>query len=94
MYLSQAISATPSLRDVTRSLLPRRGKVSFSTIIAPRSLTQDNFYPEPFEYDQLPPGLEAYYQQHLHKMFPSEQGTEHSIDVLNVLTQAAKSNIS
>ncbi|MEH2304739.1 ATP-binding protein [Nostoc sp.] len=47
----------------------------------------DNFYQEPFEYNQLPPGLEAYYQQHLHKMFPSEEGTEHSTDVLNVLTQ-------
>ncbi|MEH1865902.1 MAG: ATP-binding protein [Nostoc sp.] len=50
----------------------------------------DNFYPESFEYNQLPPGLEAYYQQHLHKMFTPEQGTEHSTDVLNVLIQQEK----
>ncbi|MCC5667430.1 ATP-binding protein [Nostoc sp. CHAB 5784] len=47
----------------------------------------ENFYPESFQSNQLPPGLEAYYQQHLHKMFPPEQGTEHSTDVLNVLIQ-------
>ncbi|MDF5738234.1 MULTISPECIES: ATP-binding protein [unclassified Nostoc] len=50
----------------------------------------ENFYPEPFESNQLPPGLEAYYQQHLHKMIPLEQGTEHSTDVLNVLIQQRK----
>ncbi|MGF2036193.1 MAG: ATP-binding protein [Nostoc sp. CmiVER01] len=50
----------------------------------------ENFYPESFECDQLPPGLEAYYQQHLHKMFPPEQDTEHSTDVLNVLIQQQK----
>ncbi|MBG1268756.1 ATP-binding protein [Nostoc sp. WHI] len=50
----------------------------------------ENFYPEPLQYNQLPPALEAYYQQHLHKMIPLEQGTEHSIDVLNVLIQQQK----
>ncbi|MEH2145503.1 hypothetical protein [Nostoc sp.] len=75
MYLSQVISAIPSLRDATRT-------VSFANA--------ENFYPEPFWYNQLPPGLEAYYQQHLHKMIPPEQGTEHSIDVLNVLIQQQK----
>ncbi|WP_323808690.1 ATP-binding protein [Nostoc sphaeroides] len=50
----------------------------------------ENFYPESFESNQLPPGLEAYYQQHLHKMFPPEQDTEHSTDVLNVLIQQQK----
>ncbi|MDZ8226401.1 ATP-binding protein [Nostoc sp. ChiVER01] len=50
----------------------------------------ENFYPESFECDQLPPGLEAYYQQHLHKMFPPEQDTQHSTDVLNVLIQQQK----
>ncbi|MEH2365462.1 ATP-binding protein [Nostoc sp.] len=50
----------------------------------------ENFYREPFHYNQLPPDLEAYYQQHLHKMFPPEQDTEHSIDVLNVLIQQQK----
>ncbi|MEH2202662.1 MAG: ATP-binding protein [Nostoc sp.] len=50
----------------------------------------ENFYSIPFQYNQLPPGLEAYYQQHLHKMFPPEQDTEHSTDVLNVLTQQQK----
>ncbi|MHC5594921.1 MAG: ATP-binding protein [Nostoc sp.] len=54
------------------------------------SAIADNFYPEPFDYHQLPPGLEAYYQQHLHKMFPPEEGTEHSRDVLNVLIQQQK----
>ncbi|MEH1943065.1 MAG: hypothetical protein V7L01_22975 [Nostoc sp.] len=61
MYLSQVISAIPS--------------VSFANA--------ENFYPESFQSNQLPPGLEAYYQQHLHKMFPPEQST----DVLNVLIQ-------
>ncbi|MHC5673046.1 ATP-binding protein [Nostoc sp.] len=50
----------------------------------------ENFYPEPFEYNQLPSGLEAYYQQHLHKMILPELGTEHSTDVLNVLIQQQK----
>jgi hypothetical protein len=50
----------------------------------------ENFYPKPFEYNQLPPGLEAYYQQHLHKMIPPKLGTEHSTDVLDVLIQQQK----
>ncbi|MEH2380855.1 MAG: ATP-binding protein [Nostoc sp.] len=50
----------------------------------------ENFYPEPFEYNQLPSGLEAYYQQHLHKMILPELGTDHSTDVLNVLIQQQK----
>ncbi|WP_375515930.1 ATP-binding protein [uncultured Nostoc sp.] len=54
------------------------------------SAIAENFYPESFESNQLPPGLEAYYQQHLQKMFPPEQGTEHSTDVLNVLIQQQK----
>ncbi|WP_375507231.1 ATP-binding protein [uncultured Nostoc sp.] len=82
MYLSQVISAIPSLRDATRSLLPRRGTVSVANA--------ENFYPESFQSNQLPPGLEAYYQQHLHKMFPPKQDTEHRTDVLNVLIQQQK----
>ncbi|WP_375474917.1 ATP-binding protein [uncultured Nostoc sp.] len=54
------------------------------------SAIAENFYLIPFQYNQLPPGLEAYYQQHLHKMFPSEQKTEHRTDVLNVLIQQQK----
>ncbi|MEH1921861.1 AAA family ATPase [Nostoc sp.] len=54
------------------------------------SAIAENFYPIPFQYNQPPPGLEAYYQQHLHKMFPPEQDTEHSTDVLNVLIQQQK----
>ncbi|MDZ8088946.1 MAG: ATP-binding protein [Nostoc sp. DedQUE12b] len=54
------------------------------------SAIAENFYLIPFQYNQLPPGLEAYYQQHLHKMFPSEQKTKHSTDVLNVLIQQQK----
>ncbi|MEH2453226.1 ATP-binding protein [Nostoc sp.] len=54
------------------------------------SAIAENFYPEPFWYNQLPPGLEAYYQQHLHKMIPPEPGTDYSIDVLNVLIQQQK----
>ena len=54
------------------------------------SAITENFYPEPFQYNQLPPGLEVYYQQHLHKMIPPEQGTQYSIDVLNVLIQQQK----
>ncbi|WP_234710952.1 hypothetical protein [Nostoc punctiforme] len=45
---------------------------------------------EPFQYNELPPALEAYYQQHLHQMIPPKQGTEHSTDVLNVLIQQQK----
>ncbi|MEH2446116.1 MAG: ATP-binding protein [Nostoc sp.] len=75
MYLSQVISVIPSLPDATRT-------VSFANT--------ENFYPESFESNQLPPGLEAYYQQHLHKMIPPEQGTEYRIDVLNVLIQQQK----
>ncbi|MDZ8067687.1 MAG: ATP-binding protein [Nostoc sp. DedQUE08] len=54
------------------------------------SAIAENFYLIPFQYNQLTPGLEAYYQQHLHKMFPSEQKTKHSTDVLNVLIQQQK----
>ena len=82
MYLSQVISAIPSLRDATRSLLPLKGTVSVAKA--------ENFYPESFQSNQLSPGLEAYYQQHLHKMFPPKQDTEHSTDVLDVLIQQQK----
>lgn len=75
MYVSQIIGAIPSLRDATRTV---------------SSANAENFYPESFEYNQLPPGLEAYYQQHLHKMIPPGQGTEYSTDVLNVLIQQQK----
>jgi len=75
MYLSQIISAIPSLRDAPRM-------VSYANA--------ENLYPEPLQYNQLPPVLEAYYQQHLHKMIPFKQGMEHSIDVLNVLIQQQK----
>ncbi|MEH2464380.1 ATP-binding protein [Nostoc sp.] len=75
MYLSQVISAIPS--------------VSFPAERCANA-NAENFYPEPFQYNQLPPGLEAYYQQHLHKMIPPEQVTENSIDVLNVLIQQQK----
>ena len=54
-------------------------------------MQRQNFYPQSFCYNQLPPDLEAYYQQHLYKMIPPEQGTEHSTDVLNVLIQQQKS---
>ncbi|MDZ8092073.1 MAG: ATP-binding protein [Nostoc sp. DedQUE05] len=54
------------------------------------SAIAENFYLIPFQYNQLTPGLEAYYQQHLHKMFPSEQKTKHSTDVLDVLIQQQK----
>ncbi|QLE43785.1 ATP-binding protein [Nostoc sp. C052] len=54
------------------------------------SAIAENFYPIPFQYNQPPPGLEAYYQQHLHKMFPPEQDTKHSTDVLHVLIQQQK----
>ncbi|MBD2531988.1 ATP-binding protein [Nostoc flagelliforme FACHB-838] len=82
MYVSQIIGAIPSLRDATRT-------VSFSTRRSANA-NAENFYLESFESNQLPPGLEAYYQQHLHKMFPPEEGTEHSIDVLNVFIQQQK----
>ena len=82
MYLSQIISAIPSLRDATRT-------ISFPAERCANA-NAENFYPEPFQYNQLPPGLEAYYQQHLHKMIPPEQGTQYNIDVLNVLIQQQK----
>ncbi|WP_298905753.1 ATP-binding protein [uncultured Nostoc sp.] len=82
MYLSQVISAIPSLREATPT-------VSFPAERCANA-NAENFYPEPFQYNQLPPGLEAYYQQHLHKMIPPEQGAEFSIDVLNVLIQQQK----
>ncbi|MEH2078776.1 MAG: ATP-binding protein [Nostoc sp.] len=83
MYLSQVINAIPSpVGDAPRT-------VSFSTRRSANA-NAENFYSIPFQYNQLPPGLEAYYQQHLHKMFPSEQKTEHSTDVLNVLIQQQK----
>ncbi|MEH1778150.1 MAG: ATP-binding protein [Nostoc sp.] len=50
----------------------------------------ENFYPKSFQYNQPPPALEAYYQQHLHKMIPLAQETKHSTDVLNVLIKQQK----
>ncbi|MEH2459655.1 AAA family ATPase [Nostoc sp.] len=82
MYVSQIISAIPSLGEATPT-------VSFSTI--PFAIANaENSYPEPFQYNELPPSLEAYYRQHLHQMISPEQGTEHSTDVLNVLIQQQK----
>ncbi|WP_414548389.1 hypothetical protein [Anabaena sp. CCY 0017] len=45
----------------------------------------DNLDLEPFEYNQLPPALAAYYQQHLQKMLPPAQQQEFSRDILNIL---------
>ncbi|MDB9321499.1 hypothetical protein PN456_04405 [Nodularia spumigena CS-586/05] len=45
----------------------------------------DNLYSEPFEYNQLPPALAAYYQQHLQMMLPPAQQQELSHAILNIL---------
>ncbi|MBH8560998.1 ATP-binding protein [Nostoc sp. CENA67] len=49
----------------------------------------EGFYSEGFDFHQLPPGLEAYYQQHLQKML-DEAKEDFSIAVLNVLIQQQK----
>ncbi|KOP23224.1 hypothetical protein AMR41_26980, partial [Hapalosiphon sp. MRB220] len=43
--------------------------------------------PEPFQHNQFPPNLEAYYQQHLQKMIASTQQEDFSLAVLHVLSQ-------
>ncbi|ALF56323.1 hypothetical protein ACX27_09515 [Nostoc piscinale CENA21] len=47
----------------------------------------DNFYSEPFQYNQLPPGLETYYQQHLQTIMPPEEHSEFKLAVLNELVK-------
>jgi hypothetical protein len=47
----------------------------------------EGFYTESLQYNQLPPALEAYYQQHLQQMIPSAPEAELSLAVLNVLVQ-------
>ncbi|HYW19382.1 MAG TPA: hypothetical protein VE956_08730 [Nodularia sp. (in: cyanobacteria)] len=49
------------------------------------SAITDHFYSEPFEYNQLPPTLAAYYQQHLQTMLPPAQQQEFSQAILNIL---------
>jgi len=48
----------------------------------------EGFYPEPFPHHPLPPGLEAYYQQHLQQMLP-EPIENFRLAVLGVLAQQA-----
>ncbi|WP_341525622.1 ATP-binding protein [Nostoc sp. UHCC 0302] len=72
MYVSQIINAIPSLRDATRT-------VSFANAAG--------FYAQQLDYNQLPPSLVAYYQQHLQKMISPEQGENISQAVLKVLIQ-------
>jgi hypothetical protein len=45
------------------------------------------FYAQQLDYNQLPPSLVAYYQQHLQKMISPEQGENISQAVLKVLIQ-------
>ncbi|MBU7585954.1 MAG: AAA family ATPase [Nostoc sp. TH1S01] len=47
----------------------------------------DNFYSEPFQYNQLPPGLETYYQQHLQTIMPPKEHSEFKLAVLNELVK-------
>ncbi|MBD2346172.1 AAA family ATPase [Anabaena subtropica] len=50
------------------------------------SAIAEGFYPEPFSRAQLPPSLEAYYQQNLQQMIP-EPMEDFSLAVLGVLVQ-------
>ncbi|AFY46849.1 hypothetical protein Nos7524_0950 [Nostoc sp. PCC 7524] len=47
----------------------------------------DGFYSEPFQYNQIPPGLETYYQQHLQAMIPPAQHSEFTSAVLRQLVK-------
>jgi hypothetical protein len=47
----------------------------------------DGFYSEPFQYNQIPPGLETYYQQHLQAMIPPAQHSEFTLAVLHELVK-------
>lgn len=45
------------------------------------------FYLQPLQYNQLPPTLAAYYQQHLHNMMRSPSDEKLSLAVLKILIQ-------
>ncbi|BAY98623.1 hypothetical protein NIES37_25750 [Tolypothrix tenuis PCC 7101] len=47
----------------------------------------EGFYPESWQYNQIPPGLETYYQQHWQKMKAANQDEEFSQAVLQVLVK-------
>ncbi|HIK08276.1 MAG TPA: ATP-binding protein [Trichormus sp. M33_DOE_039] len=47
----------------------------------------DGFYSEPFPYNQIPPGLETYYQQHLQTMIPPAQHSAFTLAVLHELVK-------
>ncbi len=49
------------------------------------SAIADILYSEPWEYNQLPPALAAYYQQYLQTMLPPAQPQEFSHAILNIL---------
>ena len=58
-----------------------------------RKVNETDFYPEKFsladifDAKSLPSALEAYYQQHLQKMFPGEEANSNAQGVLNTLVQ-------
>ncbi|KAB8332979.1 hypothetical protein SD80_013975 [Scytonema tolypothrichoides VB-61278] len=53
----------------------------------------EGFYSQPYQFDSIPPGLEAYYQQHWQKM-KSEGLSDLVLKVLSVLTCAETGEIS
>ncbi|MBW4591568.1 MAG: ATP-binding protein [Brasilonema angustatum HA4187-MV1] len=53
----------------------------------------EGFYSEPYQFDCIPPGLEAYYQQHWQKM-KSEGLSDLVLKVMSVLTCAETGEIS
>ncbi|OUL33527.1 ATP-binding protein [Nostoc sp. T09] len=51
------------------------------------SAISQGYYLESLQYNQIPAGLEAYYQQHWQKMMVASQDEEFSLAVLNVLVK-------
>ncbi|RCJ38769.1 hypothetical protein A6770_12760 [Nostoc minutum NIES-26] len=60
---------------------------NFMYLSAIINATLVGFYPKPFQYNQLPPNLAAYYQQHLQNMMRSAPDEELRLAILKILIQ-------
>ncbi|OUL32458.1 ATP-binding protein [Nostoc sp. 106C] len=71
--------------------LAAKSENNFMYISQVLSAIAEGFYSQPLHYNQIPSGLNAYYQQHWQKMMAANQDEEFSLAVLNVLVKQQQS---
>jgi hypothetical protein len=67
--------------------LTAKSENNFMYVSQVLSIMAEGFYPQDLDDNQIPPGLETYYQQHWQKMMAATQDEEFSQAVLNTLVK-------